>query len=110
MHVRRYASTFGGLFVKPAGTVTARLGTRIVVVASDAGQLPPLYAEVADAAERPVGKIVDLYGSVAKPYISVLCDAETCARIEPGTELYVIAGTAPEHEKKKYRRYTKKQR
>jgi len=93
--------------VKSAGTVTAKLGSRLLIVESDAGQMPPLYSEVADETNRSVGKIVDLYGSVAKPYISVLC--EDTESINPGTILYVVAGTAPEHEKK-YRKYTKRLR
>ena len=42
------------------------LGQRLLIVESDAGQLPPLYTEVADEQSRSVGKIVDLYGSVFK--------------------------------------------
>ncbi|HJJ54544.1 MAG TPA: Gar1/Naf1 family protein [Methanocorpusculum sp.] len=93
--------------MKPAGTVTAKLGSRLLIVESDAGQLPPLYSKVADETNRLIGKIVDLYGSVARPYISVLCDDN--GAINPGTVLYVVAGSAPEHEKK-YHRYTKKLR
>ena len=92
--------------MKPAGTVCARLGSRLLIVVSDAGQLPPLYAMVADESGKSVGKIVDLYGSVGKPYVSVLC--EDNGVVDPGTTLYVVAGSAPEHVKK-YRRYQKKQ-
>ncbi len=105
LHSRRYANNFGDIFVNPTGTVTARLGTRILIAESNAGQLPPLYSTVADGNERSVGKIVDLYGSVSKPYISILC--EDSRAVEPGTLLYVVEGSAPEHEKK-YRRYKKK--
>ena len=52
--------------MKFAGNVVSRLGQRLLIVESDAGQLPPLYTEVADEQSRSVGKIVDLYGSVFK--------------------------------------------
>ena len=79
--------------MKFAGEVTAVLGRRLLVVRSDAGQLPPLYSEVADADSRPVGKIVDLYGSVARPYLTVLCNDGVAAGV--GDSLYVVPGSKP---------------
>ncbi|HJJ28158.1 MAG TPA: RNA-binding protein [Methanocorpusculum sp.] len=75
--------------MKPAGEVTSHIGQRLLIVKSDAGQLPPLYAKVADVCEKPVGKIVDLYGSVAHPYVTVLCETDS-AKICEGDILYVI--------------------
>ncbi|HJJ97680.1 MAG TPA: H/ACA ribonucleoprotein complex subunit GAR1 [Methanocorpusculum sp.] len=85
--------------MKFAGEVTAVLGRRLLVVRSDAGQLPPLYSEVADADSRPIGKIVDLYGSVARPYLTVLCNDGVHAGVGDG--LYVIPGSKPETQKKR---------
>lgn len=85
--------------MKFAGEVTAVLGRRLLVVRSDAGQLPPLYSEVADADSRPVGKIVDLYGSVARPYLTVLCNDGVAAGV--GDSLYVVPGSKPEMPKKR---------
>lgn len=90
--------------MKFAGKVTARLGKRLAVAESDAGQLPPLYTEVADKTNKPVGKIVDLYGSVSHPYLTVLCTEEASGNIAEGDELYVIAETKPEKNKKKFNR------
>jgi rRNA processing protein Gar1 len=80
--------------MKFAGNVTAVLGQRLLVAQSDAGQLPPLYAEVANSREEPVGTIVDLYGSVAHPYLTILC--RNGAKAEAGEALYVLPGSAPE--------------
>lgn len=87
------------IFVKFAGSVTAVLGRRLLVVKSDAGQLPPLYTGVADERERPVGTIVDLYGSVARPYLTVLCNDGGFADV--GDNLYVIPESKPENFGKK---------
>ncbi len=86
--------------MKFAGSVTAILGRRLLVVRSDAGQLPPLYTGVANEANRPVGRIVDLYGSVSRPYLTVLCNDGVCAGI--GDNLYVIPETKPEKPGKKH--------
>lgn len=79
--------------MKFAGDVTAVLGRRLLVVRSDAGQLPPLYSEVADEQSHPIGKIVDLYGSVARPYLTVLCNDGVRAGV--GESLYVIPDSKP---------------
>jgi RNA-binding protein len=84
--------------VKFAGEVTAVLGRRLLVVKSDAGQLPPLYSEVSDANKRPIGKIVDLYGNIARPYLTVLCNDGVLADV--GDSLYVIPGSKPKIPKK----------
>lgn len=85
--------------MKFAGEVTAVLGRRLLVLRSDAGQLPPLYSEVADAESRTVGKFVDLYGSVARPYLTVLCNDGVLAGV--GDSLYVVPGSKPDLPKKR---------
>lgn len=88
--------------MKPAGEVTSHIGHRLLIVKSDAGQLPPLYAKVAESSEKPVGKIVDLYGSVAHPYLTVLCESDA-AEIPDGETLYVI----PEEKSDRPRKFKK---
>lgn len=87
--------------MKFAGKVTAVLGQKLLVAQSDAGQLPPLYSEVANSSGEPIGKIVDLYGSVANPYLTVLCKDRAEAVV--GEELFVLPNTSPEKSKKPYR-------
>lgn len=88
---------------KIAGKVVAVRGKRLLIAECDAGQLPPLYISVADETNKPVGKIVDLYGSVAKPYVTVLC-GENASDVLPGTILYAIPESKPEPKKKNFRR------
>lgn len=90
--------------MKLAGSVVSRLGRKLLVVESDAGQLPPLYTEVADEQSSPVGKIVDLYGSVSRPYLTVLCGKDSAAGVHTGDKLYVIAETKPEKPWKNFHR------
>ncbi len=82
--------------MKFAGNVVSSLGRRLLIVESDAGQLPPLCTEVADEQNRSVGKIVDLYGSVSRPYLTVLCSTDSSAGVHAGDKLYVIPETRPE--------------
>ncbi|WP_319379303.1 Gar1/Naf1 family protein [uncultured Methanocorpusculum sp.] len=86
--------------MKFAGNVVSRLGRRLLIVESDAGQLPPLYTEVADEQSRSVGKIVDLYGSVSRPYLTVLCSTDSSVGVHAGDKLYVISATRPEKSRK----------
>lgn len=86
--------------MKIAGNVVSRLGRRLLIVESDAGQLPPLYTEVADEQSRSVGKIVDLYGSVSRPYLTVLCGEDSAFGVHAGDKLYVIPETRPEKPRK----------
>ncbi len=89
--------------MKIAGKVVARRGKRLLIAECDAGQLPPLYISVADETNKPIGKIVDLYGSVARPYVTVLC-GEDAGEIQPGMTLYSIPETKPEPRKKHFNR------
>ncbi len=54
------------------------VGSRMLIIQCDAGQLPALYSEVTDKRMKPVGKILDLFGNVKAPYAAVLC-REKCA-------------------------------
>ncbi|HJJ47204.1 MAG TPA: Gar1/Naf1 family protein [Methanocorpusculum sp.] len=93
--------------MKLAGTVIAHRGKRLSVAQCDAGQLPPLYASVCDAEKRPIGKIVDLYGSVSKPYVTILCDGEASKSLV-NQKLYVIPETKPERKARQQERNLKK--
>lgn len=59
--------------MKTVGRIQHVCGKRMLIVAVDAAQLPPLYATVVDRRHRPVGRIVDLFGNVKSPYAAVLC-------------------------------------
>ena len=89
--------------MKAAGEVTSHLGCKLLIVKSDAGQLPPLYAKIADKDSNPVGKIVDLYGSVAHPYITILCEPDAASSVSDGDVVYVI----PEEKQDKARKFRK---
>lgn len=97
----------GFFIVKIAGTVIACRGKRLLVAKCDAGQLPPLYTSVSDMENHPVGKIVDLYGSVSKPYVTILCYGEASNSLV-NQELYVIPDTKPEQKFRKQKGYWKK--
>jgi len=96
----------GVRIVKLAGEVVSCRGKRLVVARCDAGQLPPLYSIVCDSQSKDVGRIVDLYGSVSKPYVTILCNEEGTPALV-GTELYVVPESKPEvnsHQKKMQKR------
>lgn len=59
--------------MKTVGRIVRACGGRMLVVAVDAAQLPPLYTAVVDRRHRPVGRVVDLFGNVKRPYAAVLC-------------------------------------
>ena len=63
--------------MKTVGRIVHVCGRRMLVVAVDASQLPPLSATVVDRRHRPVGRVVDLFGNVKRPYAVVLC-ADRC--------------------------------
>ena len=52
----------------------------------DASKLPRLYSDVVDRRLRAVGKVVDIFGNIEKPYALVLCEG-TC-RMEIGEKLF----------------------
>lgn len=93
--------------MKAAGEVTSQIGSKLLIVRSDAGQLPPLYVKVADKNNNPVGKIIDLYGSVAHPYLTVLCESNP-ADISEGDILYVIPEEKQDKDKKSRKGYQRK--
>lgn len=59
--------------MKAVGRIVRVCGGRMLIVAVDAAQLPPLYVPVVDRRHRPVGRVVDLFGNVKSPYAAVLC-------------------------------------
>lgn len=93
--------------MKTAGDIVSHIGSKLLIVRSDAGQLPPLYAKVADKNSNPVGKIIDLYGSVAHPYLTVLCGNDS-SKISDGDILYVIPEEKQENDKKFCKGYQRK--
>ncbi len=59
----------------------------VTVVRSELDSRPPLDVDVVDSSLDRVGKTVDVFGPVEKPYVSVVVDSRR--RIEPGSKLYI---------------------
>jgi len=57
-----------------------------LLIQCDASKLPRLYSDVVDRRLRAVGKVVDIFGNIEKPYAAVLCEG-TC-RTEVGEKLF----------------------
>ena len=78
-------------------------GSRMLIIQCDAAQLPGLYSEVIDRKMQPVGKIVDIFGNIKKPYATVICRGR--CDIRPDEKVFFKAATEP----KGYRPVHKKQ-
>ena len=59
--------------MRAIGRALHQYGKRMLIVRCDAAQLPRLYGEVIDRRMRPIGKVVDVFGSVQTPYAAVIC-------------------------------------
>ena len=73
--------------MKAIGTAIHTVGTRILVMRCDPAQLPKLYADVVSRRLKPVGKVVEVFGSVAAPYAAVYC-RDDC-RMAVGEKLFI---------------------
>ncbi|WP_292370434.1 H/ACA ribonucleoprotein complex subunit GAR1 [Methanoregula sp. UBA64] len=61
-------------------------GSRMLILQCDAAQLPGLYSEVTDRRTKPVGRIVDVFGSVKMPYALVFTSGP-CS-VTPGEKVF----------------------
>jgi RNA-binding protein len=68
-------------------------GSKMLIIQCEAAQLPGLYSEVADRKMQAVGKIVDIFGSIKKPYATVICRGR--CDIQPNDKLYAKGATEP---------------
>ena len=68
------------------GSVLHRSGKRLLLIRCDASKLPRLYSEVVDRRLRAVGKVVDIFGNIERPYAAVLCH-QGC-RMEAGEKVF----------------------
>ena len=59
--------------MRSLGSVLHRSGKRLLLIQCDASKLPRLYSVVLDRRLRAVGKVVDVFGNIQKPYAAVLC-------------------------------------
>jgi RNA-binding protein len=57
-----------------------------LLIRCDASKLPRLYSDVVDKRLRAVGKVVDIFGNIERPYAAVLCES-TCG-MEVGEKLF----------------------
>ncbi|MDD1708947.1 MAG: Gar1/Naf1 family protein [Methanoregulaceae archaeon] len=73
--------------MKAIGTAIHTVGARILVMRCDPAQLPKLYADVIDKRLKPVGKVVEVFGSVAAPYAAVHCRND--CRFAAGEKLFI---------------------
>lgn len=72
--------------MKLAGQIRSVIGKHMVIVDCDAAQLPRLYADIVDSHQKPVGKLVEVFGNIQNPCAAVYCkDTQKCALNE---ELY----------------------
>jgi len=62
--------------LRSLGSVLHRSGKRLLLIQCDASKLPRLYSDVVDRRLRAVGKVVDVFGNIQKPYAAVLCYRE----------------------------------
>ncbi|RQD81141.1 MAG: RNA-binding protein [Methanocalculus sp. MSAO_Arc2] len=73
--------------MKFAGRILSICGHRLLVAECDAGQLPPLFGDVVNSRMKPVGRIVDLYGNIASPYATIVCQND--CHVREGEKLYL---------------------
>ncbi|MBP5083178.1 MAG: RNA-binding protein [Methanomicrobium sp.] len=65
--------------MKTAGRIRSIVGKHMLVISCDSAQLPPLYTDVFDADEKPVGRLVEIFGNISSPCASVYCsDTSGC--------------------------------
>jgi RNA-binding protein len=72
--------------LRSLGSVLHRSGKRLLLIQCDASKLPRLYSDVMDRRLRAVGKVVDIFGNIERPYAAVLCTG-TCG-MEVGEKLF----------------------
>lgn len=72
--------------MKVIGRINAICGRRLMIVRCDAAQLPKLYSVVVNQRMHPIGKIMDLFGNVSKPYATVLCQDQCTS--QPGEKVF----------------------
>ncbi|WFN36011.1 RNA-binding protein [Methanomicrobium antiquum] len=69
-----------GHLLKLAGQIRSVVGKHLVIVNCDSAQLPRLYADVVDSHQKPVGKLVEVFGNIKNPCAAVYCkDTGNCA-------------------------------
>jgi RNA-binding protein len=68
-------------------------GSRTLIIQCEAAQLPGLYTDVTDRKMQPVGRIVDIFGNIKKPYATVICRGR--CDIRQDDRLYARAVTEP---------------
>lgn len=68
------------------GRAVSTFGKRMLILRCDAAQVPGMYSDVVDRKLLPVGKIVDIFGSVKAPYAVVACK-DHC-QVQPNEKLY----------------------
>ncbi len=68
-------------------------GSRTLIIQCEAAQLPGLYTDVTDRKMQPVGRIVDIFGNIKKPYATVICPGR--CDIRQNDRLYAKAVTEP---------------
>ncbi len=73
--------------VRALGRIHRTCGSRIVIVECDAAKLPRLYAKVIDHRWKPVGTLIEIFGSIKTPYAAVLCSK--AGELTIGEKLFV---------------------
>lgn len=73
-------------YMKVVGQIRNICGKNCAVMAIDAGQLPRLHSEVVDRHNKPVGKLVEVFGNIKTPYALVVCKGQ--CKCSVGDQLY----------------------
>jgi RNA-binding protein len=58
----------------------------MLIAECDPARLPRLYGAVVDSRMRPVGKVVDLFGSVQAPYVAIV--SSSCCDVAVGEKVF----------------------
>ena len=72
--------------MKIVGQIRNICGKNCAVMTIDGGQLPRLHSEVVDRQNKPVGKLVEVFGNIKTPYALVVCKGPCKCNV--GDQLY----------------------
>lgn len=78
--------------IRPVGDVEHTTGGLLIVRSSGEGDPPSIGAHLVDDRLEPVGRVVDVFGPVSRPYLAVTPGGEEASASLVGARLYVRGG------------------